>query len=178
MSDALPIVPISGPVDATVTVPGSKSITNRALLCASLAAGVSRIENGLLADDTEAMLDSLVRLGVEVVADRERGVVEITGCEGLIAPGPVTVDARLSGTTARFLLPVLACGTGRYVLDAAPPMRRRPMGPSWRRCSSWGPSSLKRVSPTISPSPSRGGRCEGDGSRSTLTSPVSSCRAS
>ena len=112
-----------------MTVPGSKSITNRALLCAALASGVSRIERPLVADDTEAMIDCLERLGVDTALDEEREVIEIVGGDGFVPPGPVGLDARLSGTTARFLLPVLACGTGRYVLDAAVPMRRRPMGP-------------------------------------------------
>ncbi len=129
MTETLAIIPVDGELDATMTVPGSKSITNRALLCAALASGVSRIEKPLVADDTEAMIDCLARLGVDIVLDQNREVIEIVGGEGFVPPGPVGLDARLSGTTARFLLPVLACGTGRYVLDAAVPMRRRPMGP-------------------------------------------------
>ena len=77
MSDALAVVPVDGPLDVTTTVPGSKSITNRALLCAALASGVSRIEKPLLADDTEAMIDCLCGLGIEIAhsAEGDKGIL-------------------------------------------------------------------------------------------------------
>ena len=66
IADPLPIVPLSAPVDATVAVPGSKSITNRALVCAALAAGESTLVGVLRSDDTDAMIDGLGALGVSI----------------------------------------------------------------------------------------------------------------
>ena len=129
--DPLPIEPLAGPVDATVVVPGSKSITNRALVCAALAPGTSTLDGVLFADDTEAMLECLGRLGVgrstSTGAPRRR---EVAGCGGTAAgPGRSTLDARLSGTTARFLLPrARPRRRARTVLDGRPPLRARPMG--------------------------------------------------
>ena len=127
---ALPIEPIEGPLDALVVVPGSKSITNRALAAAALADGRSVLEGALHADDTAAMVDGLARLGVGIGVDAHTGDLVVQGQGGRLRPGPVELDARLSGTTARFLLPVLALGRGRYHLDGLAPLRRRPMGPS------------------------------------------------
>ena len=123
------IDPVSGPVDAAVVVPGSKSITNRALVVAALAEGPSLLTGALQADDTDAMAAALRRLGIHVTAEAETATLRVTGVAGRVPPGPADLDARLSGTTARFLLPLLALGSGRYRLDGAPPLRERPMGP-------------------------------------------------
>ncbi len=133
------VEPIEGPLDATVRVPGSKSLTNRALVCAALAEGVSAIEGTLVADDTEAMASALRALGADIVpgpSDRGGGGgasaparLTVTGTGGDLAPGPLDLDLRLSGTTSRFLLPMVALGSGRYHLDGRPPLRARPMGP-------------------------------------------------
>ncbi|MGZ4729796.1 MAG: 3-phosphoshikimate 1-carboxyvinyltransferase [Acidimicrobiales bacterium] len=129
LPDPLPVEPLGAPVDATVVVPGSKSITNRALVCAALAPGTSTLDGVLLADDTEAMLDCLTRLGIEIDVDRGRHRVTVRGTGGRIPVPSAQLDARLSGTTSRFLAPLLALGTGPYRLDGAPPLRARPMGP-------------------------------------------------
>ncbi len=121
------IEPIIGPIDATVTVPGSKSLTNRALVCAALADGVSTIEGGLVADDTEAMIEALRALGAGI--DETAGTLAVTGTGGRLLPGPQELDMRLSGTTSRFLLPVVALGSGRYRVEGRGGLRRRPMGP-------------------------------------------------
>lgn len=124
-----PIVPLAGPLDVVVTVPGSKSITNRALLVAALAEGTSVLDGVLDADDTAAMIDCLRRLGVAVSLDvqAERATVEGVGGRW---PVPVAaLDARQSGTTARFLPPALALGDGRYTLDGSAQLRGRPFGP-------------------------------------------------
>ena len=66
--------PVEGPLDATVSVPGSKSLTNRALVCAALAEGVTAMDGALVADDTEAMVSALRGLGADIVpgpGDRE-----------------------------------------------------------------------------------------------------------
>ena len=122
--DPLPIA-TSGPVDATVTLPGSKSITNRALICAALAHGPSSLHGWLDADDTRAMIDALLTLGVPV-ARSEDGSLSVAG-DG---PNPhvVSIDARQSGTTSRFLLPVLALDGVARRLDGDEQLRVRPMG--------------------------------------------------
>jgi len=127
------VEPIEGPLDATVTVPGSKSLTNRALVCAALADGTSVIEGALVADDTEAMAQALRRVGAGittgVAAGLEADRITVTGTGGSLTPGPVELDLRLSGTTSRFLLSVVALGRGRYRLDGRTPLRARPMAP-------------------------------------------------
>jgi 3-phosphoshikimate 1-carboxyvinyltransferase len=114
-------------IDATVTVPGSKSLTNRALVCAALANGRSRITGALVADDTAAMSDCLGALGAEVTW--HGATVTVKGVDGAITAEGVTLDARLSGTTSRFVLPLLALGEGKKRLDGKPALRKRPMGP-------------------------------------------------
>ncbi|HWH34485.1 MAG TPA: 3-phosphoshikimate 1-carboxyvinyltransferase [Acidimicrobiales bacterium] len=126
---SLAVQPLTGPLDATVVVPGSKSITNRALVAAALAQGTSVLSGALHADDTEALVDSLQRLGVGVVRHEGSGDLRVAGTGGHLPPGPADLDARLSGTTARFLLPLLALGHGTYRLDGGVPLRARPMGP-------------------------------------------------
>lgn len=121
------VVPLLSPTDATVVIPGSKSYTNRALILAALAHGTSTITNALVADDSEAMLEALDALGVVVERDDKQWLVQ--GLGGAIPAGPLNINARFSGTTSRFLLPVLALGVGPYVLDGHEPLRKRPIGP-------------------------------------------------
>jgi 3-phosphoshikimate 1-carboxyvinyltransferase len=123
------IEPFEGPVHAVVRPPGSKSITNRALLAAALADGESRLDGILLADDTEAMAGCVAALGADLDVDRVARRAIVRGLGGRPRPGPADLDAGLSGTTSRFVLPVLALGVGPYRLDGGPPLRRRPMGP-------------------------------------------------
>jgi 3-phosphoshikimate 1-carboxyvinyltransferase len=119
------IRPLARPPDATVALPGSKSVTNRALVCAALARQPSILTGALIADDTEAMIICLRRLGTRVEVDGT--TISVTRRKWSDA---ATLDARLSGTTSRFLLPVVATGSGTYRIDGAPPLRARPMGPS------------------------------------------------
>jgi 3-phosphoshikimate 1-carboxyvinyltransferase len=128
VTDVRAVQPLQRPPDVTISVPGSKSLTNRALVTAALAVGTSSISGALFADDTEAMLGCLRVLGIGLDVDRASEVITVDGCAGRLPPGPATLDARLSGTTARFLAPMLALGRGRYVLDAERPFRARPMG--------------------------------------------------
>ena len=107
----------------TVEVPGSKSLTNRALICAALAGGASTLSGALIADDTEAMLDCLRLLGVGI--NRRGDVLTITPSRPFL--DLVHLDARLSGTTARFVLPLMALDPGGRGIDGGPELRRRPM---------------------------------------------------
>jgi 3-phosphoshikimate 1-carboxyvinyltransferase len=121
------VEPIPGPFAVTLQLPGSKSIANRALVCAALASGRSTLANVPDGDDTIAMIDALKRLGVGVeVADR---VATVDGAGGHLAPGPLTLDAHLAGTTSRFLTALAVLGPGPYLIDGAPSLRARPMAP-------------------------------------------------
>jgi 3-phosphoshikimate 1-carboxyvinyltransferase len=128
MSDALAITPVRGPVRGRIRPPGSKSLTNRALVCAALAEGTSQLAGVLESRDTEVMLDSLTRLGIDVRYDRVCRAAHVTGCNG----GPPAAGAELwlenSGTSIRFLTAVCALGRGRFRLDGNSRMRERPIG--------------------------------------------------
>ncbi len=138
LADPLPIVPVGGPLDATVEVPGSKSITNRALVCAALSSGTSVLEGALFADDTLAMVGVLERLGLDVVTDTDRSNITVTGCSGKVPATADHLDVRQSGTTARFTLPLLALGSGSYRVTAHPQMQARPMTTSFDAIRSLG----------------------------------------
>jgi 3-phosphoshikimate 1-carboxyvinyltransferase len=164
---ALTVEPMAGRPDATVRLPGSKSLTNRALVAAALAEGTSHLEHPLVADDTGAMVEGLRALGADIRLEGEVAVVE----GGLRPAGPVAVDARLSGTTARFLLPVLALGEGPATLDGGPPLRARPMGPLVDAVRSLGASVDGDALPVTVHGPMRGGtaRLPGDVSSQFLS---------
>ena len=121
------ITPLAGPPDATVRVPGSKSVTNRALIIAALADGDSRITNPLFADDSYWLMETLVRLGIDVVADGRHSEVHVKGRSGEIVASDVNLFVGNAGTVARFLPPMLALGTGPYTVDGVPRMRERPV---------------------------------------------------
>lgn len=112
-------------VAGTLAVPGSKSLTNRALILAALADGVSKLEGALVAEDSEVMIESLRRLGVQVAAGPE-GMVVI-GAAGPVPAERAELDLRLSGTSIRFLAAMLAVGRGEYLLDGNHRMRERPI---------------------------------------------------
>ena len=127
----LPIEPLDHSPDATIVLPGSKSLTNRALVLGALAEGPSTVHNALDADDSRAMVDALRALGADITAHWDDHVLRIEPAGTDSDPGrPSThLDARLSGTTARFVLPV-ACLSGRVtIVDGLEPLRRRPLGP-------------------------------------------------
>ncbi|QXC63446.1 3-phosphoshikimate 1-carboxyvinyltransferase [Aquihabitans sp. G128] len=128
MPDPYPIVPAPGPLDVDVRVPGSKSVTNRALVCAALATGTSRLTGALFADDTEAMVGALRAVGLEVSTDEAAAEITVTGGAGSLPSTDEPIDVRQSGTTARFVPPLLALGRGAYRVTAHPQMQLRPMG--------------------------------------------------
>jgi 3-phosphoshikimate 1-carboxyvinyltransferase len=120
------IAPAAGRLDARVQIPGSKSITNRALLLAALADGTSTLSGVLFSDDSHWFLDGLQRLGVSVDIDLEQRQVRIHGAGGPPA-AEAALWAELSGTTARFLLAYTCLGDGSYTIDGNTRMRQRPM---------------------------------------------------
>ena len=119
------IIPLDGPPDATVPVPGSKSVTNRALLLAALADGPSRIENPLFSDDPYWLMSALVELGFDLDVDEK--VVRVGGLGGVIPTRDLDLFVGNAGTVARFLPPALALGKGPYTVDGVPRMRERPV---------------------------------------------------
>ena len=115
----------SGPVHATVQVPGSKSLTNRALLLAAIADGPATIRNALRSRDTELMAAALRVLGAEVVvADDDWQVTPLHGS----SPTRGAVDCGLAGTVMRFVPPVAALVDGEVHFDGDAHARNRPMG--------------------------------------------------
>lgn len=127
------IDPFTSGASGTALLPGSKSITNRAVLCAALATGRSTLDGVLFADDTEAMIEAVTALGAVVRVNRGKRRLVIDGIGGRrsashdAADEPVMVHARSSGTTARFILPVVAALGGRWLLDGDPQLRARPL---------------------------------------------------
>jgi 3-phosphoshikimate 1-carboxyvinyltransferase len=114
--------------DAAPAIPGSKSITNRALLLAAIARGRSTIEGWLDAEDTALMRGALDRLGVAIEGDHPDAPLVVNGKGGpLVATDTPTLDVGTAGTVARFLLAVLAASPGTAVLDGSARMRERPM---------------------------------------------------
>lgn len=110
-----------------VTVPGSKSITNRALLLAALAEGKSVLKSVLFSDDSRHFLQALIDLGFEVSVDEPGAVVEITGLGGRIPKRDASVDVGSAGTAARFLTAYLGLSEGNYHLSSSEQMKKRPM---------------------------------------------------
>ena len=112
-------------VRASLHVPGSKSLTNRALTVAALAEGTSSLSGGLVAEDSEVMARALLTLGVPV--DRDGTTFTVRGQGGRIPAPEADLDLRLSGTSIRFLTALVALGRGRYRLDGSARMRERPI---------------------------------------------------
>jgi 3-phosphoshikimate 1-carboxyvinyltransferase len=115
--------PPLGPLNVVMSVPGSKSIANRVLICAMLADGVSTIRGLPDGDDTEVVLKVLREMSV--LTTTHTGC-EIKGNPRVVLPG--IVDAQLAGTSSRFLTAVAALSQTFTVIDGADPLRSRPMG--------------------------------------------------
>ncbi len=112
---------VRGPIDATVELPGSKSLTNRALVLAALSDGPSVVRRALRSRDTELMAAALTTLGSSV---------DTVGPDWSVTPGPLhagAVDCGLAGTVMRFVPPVAALADGAVAFDGDPHARTRPM---------------------------------------------------
>lgn len=128
MQDPYPVTPFTVPASAQVSVPGSKSITNRALLISALSKGETRLENCLFSRDTEIMLEAIKALGFDVSSDESQNRIQIRGLGGTIPVRKARIDIGNSGTSARFLTAMLAtCPAGEYELDGDVAMRKRPI---------------------------------------------------
>src|SRR5258706_2650381 len=124
---ALEIERIAHPLQAAVRVPGSKSLTNRALLVAALAHGVTELTNALFSDDSRYLAQALVTLGFVVQADEAAGAIRVAGQGGRIPADSAELFIGNAGTAARFLTAMLTLGHGGYVLDGNARMRERPL---------------------------------------------------
>ncbi|MBU1878642.1 MAG: 3-phosphoshikimate 1-carboxyvinyltransferase, partial [Chloroflexi bacterium] len=122
------LTPISHPLNATVRVPGSKSLTNRALLIAALADGTTTLTNALFSDDSRYFASALQTLGFDMTLDPENSRMTITGLGGRIPAQTADLFIGNAGTAARFLSAFLTLGHGEYILDGEPRMRERPIG--------------------------------------------------
>ena len=127
MPDAT-ITPPAAPFDGAVTPPGSKSLTNRALVIAALAGGTSTLANVLAADDTRVMIEGLRAMGFALDEGGD-GTVTVHGLGGRVPAASADLHCGNSGTTIRFLTAVAALGRGSFTFDGVPRMRERPVGP-------------------------------------------------
>lgn len=127
MSESILIEPVK-PFDLTLSPPGSKSLTNRALLIAALADGPSVLDGVLFADDTRRMLESLQTLGFELDIDEPAKRVTVTGQGGSFPVKEAELNLGNAGTAMRFLTAACCLGQGSYTLDGIPRMRERPIG--------------------------------------------------
>jgi len=123
VADPWPAPRVREPVDLAVSLPGSKSLTNRALILAAIAAGPSVVRRSLRSRDTLLMAQGLTALGSHV---------DTTGPDWTVTPSPFTSDAAidcgLAGTVMRFVPPIAGISTGRIEFDGDPHMRSRPIG--------------------------------------------------
>ncbi len=127
-NSSLEIKPISHLLNAVIRVPGSKSLTNRALLIASLANGTTRLTNALFSDDSRYFAKALQTLGFDVQLDEVNHEMIIAGLGGRIPANKAELFIGNAGTAARFLSAFLTLGNGEYILDGEPRMRERPIG--------------------------------------------------
>ena len=127
--DEIEITPLTGPLDARVVLPGSKSITNRVMVLAALAQGRSVIDSVLLSDDTRYMSDALRVMGFSVEIDESARRMTISGRGGTIPAHGGEIFVGGAGTVMRFIVAMLTLGEGRFRIDGNQRMRQRPMGP-------------------------------------------------
>lgn len=116
------------PLAGTIRPPGSKSITNRALICAALADGRSHLQGVLDSEDTRVMIEALRSLGLSIDHDVREASVDVTGCGGVLPVDAAELFVANSGTTMRFLTALLALAKGRFRVDGVERMHQRPIG--------------------------------------------------
>jgi 3-phosphoshikimate 1-carboxyvinyltransferase len=152
LTDAVRILPCPA-VQNSITPPGSKSITNRAIVCAALAAGESLLSGVLDSEDTQVMMAAWQQVGVSMQHDVRTSQLRIVGCAGQPPKPQADLLIGNSGTTIRFLTAALAACGGRYQLDGVPRMRERPIGDLLQALQQLGcqVTSLNRLRPDCPP---------------------------
>lgn len=155
------------PVHATVPLPGSKSVTNRALLLAALAEGPGTVRLALRSRDADLMADALRALGATMIPSNESA----SGVDWTITPGPVTggahIDVGLAGTVMRFVPPMAALARDEVLFDGDPHARKRPMGPILRALRTLGAEVTGDALPFTVRGPLIGGEVRLDASGSS-----------
>ncbi|HMP81449.1 MAG TPA: 3-phosphoshikimate 1-carboxyvinyltransferase [Verrucomicrobiota bacterium] len=136
LPDLIEIIPLDKPVRAEITVPGSKSITNRALILAALADGEVTLRGALWSEDTQVMTEALQKLGFEIKVEQDpdefcNRIITVKGQGGRIpnagtAEKPLELFVGNAGTAARFLAAMVCLGNGVYRLSGVPRMHERP----------------------------------------------------
>ena len=167
--DKLPVVPFTRPVRGSVTLPGSKSITNRALILAALGTKSVTLHGALFSRDTRIMVTALQALGFKVQTDEMALTITLTGRGGEIPGREAKLDVGNAGTAARFLT-ALVClrPDGIYHFDGDEAMRRRPIGALLAALETQGARASARSFPfTLKTSGLRGGPVALDASESS-----------
>lgn len=172
LPDLIEISPVSGAVGADISVPGSKSITNRALILAALAEGQTVLKGALWSEDTQVMVDCLRKLGMALEVLPEPGeacnrTLRINGCGGRVSPGgaeasPLELFVGNAGTAARFLAAFVCLGSGFYRLHGVPRMHQRPQADLFRSLRQLGyriQAAEDRLPATIQGGGPRPGSC-------------------
>jgi 3-phosphoshikimate 1-carboxyvinyltransferase len=130
LPDILPIPPFTCPVRGEVVLPGSKSLTNRALLLAALCDTPVKLTGALFSEDTHLMGEALRQLGFAVETNADAQTIRVEGRGGDLPAERATLFVGLAGTAARFLTALCAAASrGVFRLDGVPQMRKRPMRP-------------------------------------------------
>lgn len=128
MASSFSVSPTKLPLDASIQPPGSKSLTNRALVCAALAEGPSQLNGALSSEDTLVMMDALRQLGISIDWSTDNTCLHIGGLPEKPLATALQLDIANSGTTIRFLSALLSTIDGEYRLDGTRRMKERPMG--------------------------------------------------
>lgn len=165
----LPIIPFTGPVRGGVTLPGSKSITNRALILAALGPTTVTLRNALFSRDTQIMVAALRTLGFEITADESALTITITGGGGKIPQRDAPIEVGNAGTAARFLTALVSLHPeGTYHFDGDEAMRRRPIGTLLEALEHQGATASARSFPfTLKTAGLRGGNVRLDATESS-----------
>ena len=127
MTEQYLVKKIDKPINWTVTVPGSKSMTNRALLMAALSDGVTELSGVLFSDDSRYFISSLQSLGFATQVDEKEKKVTVKGENGKIPEKEAQIYVGSAGTAARFLTAMLGMSDGIYTIQASEQMKKRPM---------------------------------------------------
>ncbi len=137
-TDCFAVPTVTGPLNIVVEVPGSKSISNRALLIACQCDGPVQLTNVLFSDDSKHFLDCLLRLGYAVNIDNAHCTVQVYGTGSDIPLREASLYVGSAGTAARFITAMLAAIPGHFAVDASAQMMKRPMQPLLETLTSLG----------------------------------------
>ena len=159
--DEMTVTPLPHPPVARLRVPGSKSLTNRALIVAAQAIGTSTLSGALDSDDTRVMVAALRTLGLKVEHDVSISTIQIQGSMGKLPAREAVLNINNSGTSLRFLAAMAATNRGTYQLDGTPRMRQRPVADLLQALNSLGSDATSDLGTGCPPITVRGDMLEG-----------------